>query len=250
MIVQTSQYTNTTTGYTNAIQGAISAIQGGADYNNTIKHTIRELSSAGLRVNYPSGYSKRLDSAVRQDILDGVHYTNQQIRNEAGRQFGADGVEISAHMACAEDHQPFQGKQYSNQEFANLQASLPRQIGQWNCRHITFPIIIGVSEPTYSQTELIELQKTNKNGIMYEGKHYTMYEAAQEMRKMELAMRYAEDVEYMANKSGLTALAQQMRSKQYAYSIPNIRAHYNDFANASGIKTRGQRISQARSRLN
>lgn len=249
LIGQTTTHTNISNTYNSAIQGAISAIQGGADYTQTISKTIKKLSSDGLRVQYPSGYTQRLDSAVRRNILDGVHYTNQQIRNETGRQFGADGIEISAHSACAEDHQPYQGNQYTNNQFNDIQNNLERPFGKFNCRHVMFPIIMGISSPAYSASDLKQLQIDNENGIMYQGKHYTLYEATQEMRKMELAIRYAEDVEYMANASGQIELAQQMRSKQYSYSIPNIRKHYNDFAKVSGIRTRTQRIAQARSRL-
>ena len=37
---------------------------------------------------------------------------------------GANGVEIDAHMLCAEDHLPYQGGQYSNEEFESIQNDL------------------------------------------------------------------------------------------------------------------------------
>ena len=68
-------------------------------------------------VDCESGYSRRLDTAVRQSILDAVRHLNQSITVEVGRELGADGIGIDARMLCAEDHLPYQGGQYSSREF-------------------------------------------------------------------------------------------------------------------------------------
>ena len=149
--------------YRGAIDEAVSAVQSGTeDYGSAIRRVIREAGQSGLRVaergqrmvDYESGYYRRLDTAVRMNVLDGVRHLNQSIMEELGRQFGADGVEIDAHMLCAEDHLPYQGGQYSNEEFEEIQDSLQRPFGEWNCRHSWHPIILGVSPRTYTDGEL------------------------------------------------------------------------------------------------
>jgi hypothetical protein len=46
-----------------------------------------------------------------------------------------------------------------------------------------------VNEPQYTEEQLEEFRRQNKNGITYQGKHYTMYEATQTQRKLERSMR-------------------------------------------------------------
>ena len=66
-------------------------------------------------VQYESGHTRRVDTAVRMNVLDAMRRMNQRAMEEVGREFGADGVEIDAHMLCAEDHLPYQGQQFSNE---------------------------------------------------------------------------------------------------------------------------------------
>ena len=42
---------------------------------------------------------------------------------------GCDGWEISAHSASAPDHEPYQGRQYSDKEYKRLNSRLQRRIG-------------------------------------------------------------------------------------------------------------------------
>lgn len=110
-------------------------------------------------------YTRRIDSAARQNVLDGISYIAQETAKSNGEKFGADGYEISAHATCAPDHLPYQGKQYTKAQFDKLQAGLKRPIGQWNCRHLIYPIILGVSAPAYSDEELKEFEINSNEKI-------------------------------------------------------------------------------------
>ena len=121
--------------------------------------------------------------------MGGLGLMQEQISQQNHDDMGADGWEISAHAASAPDHEPIQGKQYSDKEYTALNNSLIRRIGTLNCGHAAYPIILGVSEPQYSEEELEELRQQNEEGITFEGKHYTMYEATQSQRRLERAMR-------------------------------------------------------------
>ena len=141
--------------YKKTVDEAISAVATGVfDYNSAVRQAIKDMGSSGLRVQYESGYTRRLDSAIRQNIIDGVSYIAQETAKQAGEEFGADGVELSVHSPCAPDHLPYQGKQYSLKEYDDLQASLKRPIGEWNCRHFPYPILLGISRPANSKAEL------------------------------------------------------------------------------------------------
>ena len=162
--------------YKKTVDEAISAVVTGTmDYNSTVGQAIKDMGSSGLRVQYESVYTRRLDSAIRQNIIDGVSYIAQETARQAGEEFGADGVELSAHSPCAPDHLPYQGKQYSLQEYDELQASLKRPIGEWNCRHFPYPVLLGISRPANSRAELAEMERESNRIIEIDGKEYTRY---------------------------------------------------------------------------
>lgn len=180
--------------YKETIDSAITAvITGTEDYNSTIRRAVKELGSGGLKIQYESGYRRRLDSAVRQNVLDGVRYVTHEIAVKNGEEFGADGYEISAHSACAPDHLPYQGRQYSKKEYDAIQESLARPIGQWNCGHTAFPIVLGVSHRAYTDKELKAFEQNSNEKITIEGREYTRYECTQLQRKLETKLRYARE---------------------------------------------------------
>ncbi|KXL52002.1 phage minor capsid protein 2 [Anaerotignum neopropionicum] len=180
--------------YQKTVDKAITAAATGAlDYNSAIKEAVKEMANSGLRIQYEKGYTKRLDSAVRQNVLDGISYIAQETAKATGEEFGADGVEISAHSPCAPDHLPYQGNQYSTKDFDKLQGQLKRPIGNWNCRHIAYPILLGISSPANSKAELAEMQRYSNEKIAIDGNEYTRYECTQIQRKLETSLRYTRE---------------------------------------------------------
>lgn len=210
-----SRTTISSDAYKNAIDTAITAVQSGMeDYNKAIRRALSEAAEAGirveigntgayeLRVGYGGKYTKRLDSAVRQNILDGIRSLNNDVLWQLGEDFGADGVEISAHRTCAEDHLPYQGRQYSLRKFEDLQNKLDRPFGLWNCRHSIHPILLGISRPAYSEEELEDFKKYSTEKIEIDGRTKTRYQWTQEQRRIETAIRRQKDVSICAKASG------------------------------------------------
>lgn len=181
--------------YRSTLNNVVRAMVGGeVTKEDAVQRAARALSESGIQVQYKSGKTRELYSAVRQSVVDGYGETMQALRDEQGRKFGADGVEITAHSQCAPDHQKIQGKQYTNEEFEELNSKLDRPIGKYGCRHSTFPVIVSVSSKTYSQDELDEMiEKSNKKvsytSISGEKKSCTVYEFTQVQRKMETRIR-------------------------------------------------------------
>ena len=62
--------------------------------------------------------------------------------------------EIDAHGLCAEDHLPYQGRQYSLRNYERLNSYLKRPIGTCNCRHGISYIILGVSPKMGPECEI------------------------------------------------------------------------------------------------
>lgn len=224
--------------YIQTIDKAITFAQTGTvDYYTAMRSTVKEMASGGLRrVTFDSGYSRRLDSQVRMNLLDGVRQLNMQMLEQTGKEFGADGVEISAHALCAPDHQHIQGKQYSLAEFERLNRSLERPIGELNCHHFTTPIVLGVSKPVYSASELREINKRSNAKVSYGGNTYTRYEASQRQRQLETAIRYAKDERDACVAAGDKLGATQARKKSAA-----LTAEYKRFSEAVGLTKRMER---------
>lgn len=236
-VVDKNGFMSLTDFYKNTVDNAITAVATGVtDYNKAIRQSIKVLGGSGLRVKYQSGYTKRLDSAVRQNIIDGVRYINQETQRIAGEEFGADGVEISAHSPCAPDHVDCQGQQYSNKEYDELNRSLNRPIGQWNCGHFAFSILLGVSTPAYSKEQLRQMREYSEEPVEIDGKEYSCYECTQLQRKLETGMRYARDEKALAKTVGDKEL--QMSAD---YKITLLKNKYVELCDKAGLKTRLER---------
>ena len=224
--------------YISTIDRAITYVQTGVvDYQSAMRSTVREMAQSGLRrVTWESEYSRRLDSSARMNILEGVRRLNSQMMEETGREFGADGVEISAHGLCAPDHRDIQGKQYSKEEFERLNRRLERPIGTLNCQHFITPIILGVSKPVYSRKELAEINKRSAERIEYKGQKMSRYEASQKQRQIETAIRYAKDERDAMIAAGDKLGAAQARKKSAA-----LGAEYKRFCEQAGLTPRPER---------
>lgn len=224
--------------YISAIDRAITYIQTGVvDYQSAMRSTVREMARGGLRrLSWDSGYSRRLDSSARMNILEGVRRLNSEMMEETGREFGADGVEISAHGLCAPDHRHIQGRQFSKAEFDRINRSLERPIGTLNCQHFATPIVLGVSKPVYSRKELENVNRRSSQKIEYKGQKMTRYEASQKQRQLETAIRYAKD-----ERDAMVAAGDQLGAAQARKRSAALGAEYKRFCEQAGLTPRPER---------
>lgn len=230
--------------YIDLIDEAVFNVETGvSDYQSAMRGVIKQLADSGVKIHeekigYKSGYNVRIDSAVRQNVLTGIRQVNLEVQKQVGREYGSNGIEISAHSPCGEDHLPIQGKQFSNKEFKKLNASLERPIGEYNCRHFVFSIVLGVNQPSYSNKMLNKMNKESQSIIEYEGKKYTAYEATQVQRKLETAIRKEKDRQIIARASGDkdgVSIAQS--------NISILTSKYNDFSRNAGLDTYKNRLA-------
>ena len=234
-----SQTTILSDGYKNAVDVAVQTAQAGvADYNSAIRRAMKAAAREGLRVQYPnSGLTRRLDSAVRMNVLDGIRAVNQDVMRQVGKEFGADGIELTAHALCAEDHLPYQGLQMSNKEFDRLQNTiLDRPFGMWNCRHTWHPILMGISKPAHSPEELAEYKRNSRERIEIDGVTKTRYEWTQEQRRIETAIRYQKDIAILAKAAG-----DMVTRRECAYMIRELNKYYGKITDAAGLKAQKTR---------
>ena len=244
--------------YNEVIDRCVYATITGKDtFQNTMRDTIKQLSNSGVRkIEYESGYSRRLDSAVRQNIKDTIRQITIESQKQFGKEFDSDGVEISVHLNPAKDHELVQGKQFSNEEFEKFQTNQEaksydgtvfssnygntdrRSIGEYNCYHTLFSIVLGISKPIYSDDELKKIIDDNNKGIEIDGKEYTIYEATQLQRKLETSIRQEKDNQIIGRASGNKELVSSSQQR-----ITQLTNKYNQVSKIANIPTKKERLS-------
>lgn len=214
---------------------------GAADYETAIRQATRKLASRGVvAIDYASGVSAELGAAVRRNMMGGMGLLVEQITQANHDALGCDGWEISAHAASAPDHEPYQGRQYSDAEYTRLnEETLKRRIGTLNCGHYPSPIILGVNSPQYTEAELEEFRRANAEGITYEGRHYTAYEATQQRNRIESGIRRQKRRVLVSEKSGD---ADQLLADRI--KLARLNQEYSRFCKVADLKTRPQRLQQ------
>ena len=252
-----SNNTVITEGYRSAVDDAVQAVTMGAtDYNSAVRDAVRRIGRDGLQVEYESTYlaadgqmkhrKRRLDSAVRQNVLDGIRQVQQKAQEMIGEEIGADGVDISAHLNSAPDHEPVQGRRFDLDNFQRMQSGqdfedvdgnhytgFERPITEWRCRHLIFYILLSVSRRLYTDEQLEGWKAANQKGCIIDGKEYTNYEATQLMRSLETEIRKQKDTAVLAQAAGDDVLRRECQSK-----INKLTKKYNYVAEAAGLRKR------------
>ena len=243
--------------YYSVIDEAVQASQSGVvDYGTSMRRTLEQLTDSGIRVveyHPESGktYSQSIEAAVKRNLLDGIRQINQGVQDEVGKQYGADGKEITVHEMSAPDHEPIQGHQFSNEEYEKLQNGEPfedvngvkfdeidRAIGTYNCRHFTYSIIIGVNKPNFTPEELQKnIDRNHKGYTDSNGKHYTLYECTQKQREMERKIRNAKKVIMTGRNSGQDDMVRAGKAQLHKW-----QDIYTSFSKACGLSKKPMNV--------
>lgn len=235
--------------YTKIVDYAVTKVQlGETDYQSAVREVIRAMTKSGIKtVDYATGYSRRLDTTVRQNILWGAKQCNQNSADLIGEEFGADGYEISYHSNPRLTHADMGGKQYAigkartvNGIYYPSFSTVAHLLEEYNCLHFKFPILLGISRPAYSDDELAELKANDKKTFEFEGKKYTGYEGTQMQRNIETEIRKQKDIANMAKAAGDDDLRREAQGK-----INVLKNKYVELSKASGLPTKMERASVA-----
>ncbi len=241
-------------------EAILNVSQGKESFDSVMYRKLKEIGESGLKVVYPTTYvgkdgkehhyTKRLDSAIRMNVKDGLRMLHNETQQQFGKEFKSDGVEISVHLNPAPDHQFVQGHQFSNEEFEKFQSDQDstsydgtfypaesdetghdrRSIGEYNCYHYVFSIVLGISKPEYTKKQLQEIIDSNNKGFDFEGKHYTNYEGLQLQRKIETEIRKAKDNQILGRASNNEPLIAESQTR-----ITQLTTKYRELNQASGL---------------
>lgn len=235
--------------YTDALDRAVVAISSGAtDFHSAMRDTIIEMGGSGIRVNYGSGITRRLDTVVRQAMLYGAKQCSIEYNDMIGEELGCDGIEIDWHSNPRPSHEFMQGKQYvlgkaraiNGIHFESADEALER-LQDYGCLHFKTPIICGISEPRYSPEELKRLNDQNAKTYEIDGKTVTGYEATQMQRRLETAVRNEKTTRELARASGDNDLVKRCNERIKAY-----QGKYAEITEITGIPEDRNRMSVPR----
>lgn len=178
--------------YQNYLDQAIAGVVYGTfDYNTMIRKVVTQLTNSGLRtIDYASGWHNRVDVAARRAVMTGVSQLTGKISDTNAEKLGTEHFEVAWHSGARPSHAVWQGKVWSKKELVTVcgLGTGPGLLG-WNCYHEYYPFLKGISERNWTDEWLEEQNRKESTPKTFNGKEYTLYEAKQQQRKMETAIR-------------------------------------------------------------
>lgn len=109
-------------------------------------------------------------------------------------------------------------------------------IGGANCRHSFYPYIEGISERTYTDSELEAMKPENRPKIQFEGREYDDYQATQMQRRVEREIRKQKRLKAAYEAAGL-----EDESKTANIRLQILNEKYRRFSKAAGLPEQRER---------
>ena len=204
--------------YVNAVDEAyMKTVTGAFDYTSAINAAVQQLADKGITLKDKLGRNIQLETAVRRNVLSGIHATANNINRDIEEDLGCNGYEVTAHLGARPTHAEAQGKQYAisikdaSKYGIELWSDVSDLWEEYNCRHTYFGIILGISEPIYNSKELKEFKNAT---VRLNGKEIPYYEATQRQRKIENNIRKITRSIKTLEKAKLDARAEKMQLRQ------------------------------------
>ena len=235
--------------YQRVLDDALMRVESGQSYNVAIRDATKMLTDSGLQyVDYESGWHNRVDVAARRAVMTGVTQLSRQYTEQTATLLDTPYREVTAHRGARDgegktpwaSHKKWQGRVYSVRT-GDIYPSIYEVCGLdevdglcgANCRHMYHIWIEGVSERTYTDEEL---ENIDPPPFEFEGKQYTFYEATQKQRQVEASLRKV--------KRELIAAKGRGDDEEYttkAVRYRRLNEEYEAFSKAAGLRPQRER---------
>lgn len=233
--------------------GLIKLTSGAYSWQQVVDDCVRGLARSGLRtIDYKSGRSMQLDTAVRNCIMTASSQLAGKVTMLNMETTGETLIEVSSHWGARSDgscghadHAYWQGKVYAldkgghrkesqrlgyaiqSLEEATGYPSDPKGLHGYNCRHTMYPFFEGISEPNKWDPE--------PKPVKVNGKEYDYYHATQKQRQMERNIRATKrEIEAQKAIDGDTTVLNARLKKQLA--------DYKQFSADVNIRPKNERL--------
>lgn len=235
--------------YQRVLDDALMRVESGQSYNIAIRDATKMLTDSGLQyVDYESGWHNRVDVAARRAVMTGVTQLSRQYTEQTATLLDTPYREVTAHRGARDgegktpwaSHKKWQGRVYSIHT-GDIYPSIYEVCGLGevdglcgaNCRHMYHVWVEGVSERTYTDEEL---ENIDPPPFEFEGKQYTFYEATQKQRQVEASLR----------KVKRELIAAKGRGDDEEYTVKAVRyrrlnEEYEAFSKAAGLRPQRER---------
>lgn len=244
-----------TTGVMNAYQremdlALLKVASGTFSYDVAVNECVHRLAQSGLRtIDYASGKTYQIDTAVRMSVRTGMSQLAGKIMEENLKSTGQDLVITSQHIGSRPEHVPWQNKVFSYSGKSKKYPDFVSGTGYGsaaglkgvNCTHDFYPFFEGSS--------VIPDDIEEPAPVTVNGKKYTYYQATQKQRQMERSIRATKrEIEAQkaigGNTDDLLASLRRQRGEYYKFSVDvNIRPKDNRLrviGGTSDLKKNGQ----------
>jgi hypothetical protein len=214
---------------------------GAFDYNSVLKRTVQEMTRSGVRtVEFgATNWSNRVEVASRRAVMSGITQVTNKINDSNAKTLNTEHFEVSWHATARPSHQVWQGRVFTKEELISVCGldSITGLCGA-NCYHSYYPFIPGISERTYTDRQLTEMNAKENTKKAYGDKEFNAYEATQYQRNLETLMRkQRQDINLLekggASKDDIIAAKSRYRSTM---------AQYADFSSKMKLPQQKERI--------
>jgi hypothetical protein len=219
--------------FVNALDLAYMQVSSGTmGYMQSVKEAVSTLADEGVQVIDYKKTHDQVDVAVRRAVLTGVAQTAGNIQLEGAKEMDTDLVQTSAHIGARPSHALWQGKVFSLSgthpkypPFSETGYGTGPGLCGWNCRHQFYPFYEGISENVYNETMVGEYEDKK---VKFNGQEITVYEASQDQRKIERAIRKYKREAIALGNIGLDASDKEAKVKEW-------QANMRDFIKQTGM---------------
>ena len=215
-------------------------VSGAFDYNSVLRRVVTQLTNSGLRqIDYVSGRSNRIYVAARRAIMTGMSQITGKITDYNAEKLGVDHFEVAWHSGARPTHAVWQGKVWTREQLINV-CGLGSATGLLgiNCYHEYYPFFPGISERNWTDEWLEEKKRQENTPKTFGGKEYTLYEAKQQQRKMETAMRAQREKVKLLEAGGADPDEVMLARAKYQGQLDE----YAKFSRKMGVKQERERV--------
>ena len=205
-------------------------------FDQAVNDCVHRLAQSGLRsIDYASGRTYQLDTAVRMNVRTGMSQLAGKVMEANLESSGQDLVITSQHMGSRPEHDVWQNKVFSysgkNKKYPDFKKTTGygtvTGLKGANCAHDFYPFWEGAS--------VIPADIKEPAPVTIDGKEYTYYQATQKQRQMERDIRAIKrEIEAQSSLGGSTT---ELRSKLKAKTN-----EYKWFSANAGLKPKDNRL--------
>lgn len=227
--------------FRNTLDDAVMDIMSGtASYDKALSRAVNTMTSSGVRwIDYDSGWHNRVNVAARRAVMTGFRQVQGKINEQVAKELGTDSYEVTYHVGARPSHQPWQGRVWTYEQLVSV-CGLGSVTGLHgaNCYHDYNVFVPGASVRTYTDEQLERMIAEENTPKSYNGKEYTTYEALQEQRKMETAMRKTRQDIKLLQDGGAERDTIILKQARYQGQMQQ----YKSFSKAMGLPEQKNRV--------